>query len=72
MSPIAGGMGNKPGESDQDPYFSNLKSEEISKSTTVSNSSGSKEVMLNREQMQEVMSRYPKAEWGSGNGVVMV
>lgn len=76
VAPIAGGMGNRPGEADHDPLFSSLKENLLSKSNQIGSSSSSKVkdsgARLTSSEEGTLMESYPKAEWGSGNGIVMV
>lgn len=61
VQPVAGGMGNRPGELEMDPVVQHIKA-------TTSAMSGK----MTTEDVRQHMSRMPKADRGSGNGIVMV
>lgn len=59
--PIAGGMGNRAGETDLDPVIQYLKD--------TTNVAGGK---MSDDDLDRLMRTRPRPEMGSGNGIVMV
>lgn len=66
IRPIAGGMGARPGEAELDPVvqYAKLMVEKEAKDSNLSLSDG--------DRMRKLQASMPKAEMGSGTGIVMV